>query len=60
MGSMLDVLLGLREGNIGIKVLRTVGYDDRIITLNCLVCYCLCQVDCQEHRVHLPTEWIKG
>jgi hypothetical protein len=39
---------------------RTVGYDDRVSTLNGFIGDCLGKVNGKEGRVHLTTDGVEG
>lgn len=59
MGSMLDVeLVELVLG--GCLGGRTIGYNDGVAALNSLVGDSFGQVDCQEGRIHLTADGVKG
>jgi hypothetical protein len=60
MGSMLDVKLGvLVFGRVGMSGGRTVGYDDRVSTLNGFIGDGFGEVNGKEGRVHLATNGVE-
>jgi hypothetical protein len=61
MGSTLDVKLGvLVSARVDVSGGRTVGYDDRVSTLNGFIGDCLGKVNGKEGRVHLATNGVEG
>lgn len=61
MGSMLDVKLGVLVPDlVGVLGRRTVGYNDRISTLNGFVGDGFGEVNGKEGRVHLATDGVEG
>lgn len=44
---------------MGSFALRTIGYDDGVLSLNGFVCDSFGEVDCEEDRVHVPAKRIE-